>query len=448
MSSAHLQQPAISLARSAELYRRARVVSPGGVHGDGRFYDPHPVYLRSGMGSHVTDVDGNEYVDFHCGFGAILLGHSEARWLADLTERIKTGTCLASANEAEVELSEKLVSAIPNIDMVAFCNTGSEATYHAIRLARAITGRRKLLKFEGNYHGWHDYVAWSTRFDASVGGPANDPVPVPASSGMSDSAADEVVTCGYNDIAHLEEVVEEHGAELAAVIVEPIFHNAGVVMPAEGFLEACRTVSTRCGALLIADEVITGVRHGLAGVAARRGIDADIMTMGKAVANGVPLAVVAGREGIMSHLRPTGDVLFAGTFNGNALSVAAGISCVDRLMTEPQIYDYLSALGRRLAGGLRDALGKAGVGARVQQYGSVWALYFADRPVLSARDLPDSGTTKSGPRESAYRRWMLQRGFYIHPHYFLRGYLNASHTEDEVDAFVEASADYFDQCSA
>lgn len=442
LTEARNQRPA--LPNSEALYRRARRVSPGGVHGDGRFAHPFPVYFRSARGGHITDVDGTEYVDLHCGFGAIILGHAQREWLTRTMLLAASGTCLAAANELEVELAEVMVAAIPGMDRVALCSTGSEATLHALRLARAATGRRVVVKFEGNYHGWHDYVAWSTHFDPSaVGGTAAEPCPVPASEGMSPGAGDEVITCGYNDVDRLERIFHEHGSRIAALIVEPVFHNAGVIVPTEPFLAACQRLCHASGAVLVADEVITGVRHGIGGVSARLGLRPDIVTMAKALGNGVPIGLVAMTAPLAEHLRPLGGVLYAGTFNGNQLSVAAALSCVDMLSSRPETYAVLESTASRLERGMSAILVEAGADARFVRYGSVWTLYFTRQPVTSLRDVPGTHGSKDDPLHAAYRNHLLRAGIYLHPHYMLRGYLNTAHTSLDVDRILEATDDFF-----
>ena len=284
-------------ARSKALAARAYEVMPGGVNGASRGMAPFPISMARADGAYIEDVDGNRYLDFHCGFGSVLLGHNDPRLRDTIAETLsERGVFFATAHELELELAERLTRTIPGAEQVVFGCTGTEMTYHAVRLARVHTGRRLVVKFEGSYHGWHDYLYWSVRFDPARSGPAVDPVPVAGSSGMSPDAEGEMLICEYNDTAHLEELFARHPAGIAAVIVEPIYHNGGVITPAAGFLEACRELCTRNGAVLIFDEVITGFRQALGGAQSLLGITPDVTTLGKAIANGFPIAVLAGAK--------------------------------------------------------------------------------------------------------------------------------------------------------
>ena len=268
----------------------------------------------------MTDVDGNEYSDFHASFGAVLLGHNDARINAAVTRAMaERGVSFSAANPYEVELAERLVGMIPSAERVVFSCSGTEATYHAIRLARAVTGRERILKFEGNYHGWHDYVAWSHHFATD----AAEPVPVAASAGIPELVRELVVVREYNDAAGVRDVLAREGDSIAAVILEPVFHNAGAVLPEPGFLEAIREACTDAGVVLIFDEIITGFRHAPGGAQERFGVTPDLTTLGKALGNGFPISALAGRADIMDRLGPKGDVLFAGTFAGHTLNEAA-----------------------------------------------------------------------------------------------------------------------------
>jgi glutamate-1-semialdehyde 2,1-aminomutase len=429
--------------QSRTLYERALRVTPGGVHGEGRIARPFPLFMTRGSGSRVWDVDGNEFVDYHAGFGAVLLGHNHPEVAAAVQQAIEThAPMFATASDLEVELAERLVGLVPSAEKVILACTGSEATFHAIRLARGVSGREKVLKFEGHYHGWHDYVAWSAHFDAS-GSPLQDglAVPVPASSGMPKTIEDLVVVCEYNDADGVEAAIERHGSELAAVIVEPIFYNAGVIVPEPGFLERIRELCTEHEIVLIFDEVITGFRCGLGGAQKLLGVTPDLTTMGKAIANGFPISTVVGRADLMDEFLPAGSVLFAGTFTAQPATVSAALACTGHLQAHP-VLDELERLGQRLEEGIREAIADTGVDAQIKRAASVWALYFTSSPVRRYRDLAEFVATKENELHDSYRRWMLERGIYIHPHYMLRGYLTASHSEEDVDRTVTATYDF------
>ncbi|MFI5199857.1 MAG: aspartate aminotransferase family protein [Candidatus Limnocylindrales bacterium] len=431
----------IPTAESARLFARANAVSPGGVQGEGRSASPYPLFMTRAQGSRTWDVDGNELIDFHASFGAILLGHNDPRVRAAVRRAMdEHGISFSTANPLEVELAERVVAMIPSADRVVFACSGSEATYHAIRLARAFTGRERILKFEGNYHGWHDYVAWSHHFATDDDG-HGQPLPIPASAGMPAMVRDLVVVREYNDAAAVEAVLRTEGDTIAAVIVEPVFHNAGAVLPEPGFLETLRAACTAAGTVLIFDEVITGFRHDPGGAQARFGVMPDLTTLGKALGNGFPISALAGRAEVMDHLGPKGDVLFAGTFAGHTLNVAAALEST-RIVLEGEIHDYLERLGNHLTQGIQAAIDELGVAVQVKQSAGVWAIYFTDEPIHRFRDFARFAMDKNHPLQRAYRNWLLERGIYIHPHYVIRGYLTGAHTLGDVDAVIEATGSF------
>jgi len=430
----------VPTTESKKLFARANAVSPGGVQGEGRSASPHPLFMTRAQGSRIWDVDGTEYIDFHSSFGAVLLGHNDPRINAAVTRAMdEHGISFSTANPLEVELAERLVGMIPSAERVVFSCTGTEATYHAIRLARGFTGRERILKFEGNYHGWHDYVAWSHHFATDDGGDV--PTPVAASAGIPAMVRDLIVVREYNDAAGVRKVLAEEGDTIAAVILEPVFHNAGAVLPEPGFLEAIREACTAAGTLLIFDEVITGFRHGPGGAQGRYGVTPDLTTMGKAIGNGFPISVLAGRADVMDHLGPKGDVLFAGTFAGHTLNTASALECT-RIVLEGSIHDHLGRLGRRLTTGIQAAIDETGARAQVREIAGVWTIYFTDQPIRRFRDFARFAMDKDHPVQRGYRNWLLERGIYIHPHYMIRGFLTGAHTDEDVDRVVEATASF------
>ena len=426
---------------SERLFRRASGLSPGGVQGEGRWASPYPLFMTRAQGSRITDVDGNDYVDFHASFGAVLLGHNDVRVNAAVTRAMREhGVSFSTANPLEVELAERIVGMVPSAERVVFSCTGTEATYHAIRLARAFTGRERILKFEGNYHGWHDYVAWSHHFATDEAGDV--PTPVAASAGIPAFVRDLVIVHEYNDAAGVEETLAHEGDTIAAVILEPVFHNAGAILPEPGFLETLREACTNAGSVLIFDEVITGFRHGPGGAQGRFGVTPDLTTMGKALGNGFPISVLCGRADIMDRLSPKGDVLFAGTFAGHTLNTAAALECT-RIVLEGAIHDHLARLGRRLTMGIQAAIDETGARAQVRESAGVWTIYFTDKPIRRFRDFARFAMDKDHPVQRAYRNWLLERGIYVHPHYMIRGFLTGAHTDDDVVRLVDATAGFF-----
>jgi glutamate-1-semialdehyde 2,1-aminomutase len=434
-------------AVSRALYERARVVEAGGAQGEGRGYLPYPIYMQRGEGARMWDVDGNEFIDCHGAFSAVLLGHNHPVVRDAAIETLRDrGAGLSCAHELEVDLAYTLREQIPTAEMSAFSCTGSEATYHAIRLARAVTGRDKILKFEGCYHGWHDAVAFSTHFapDSSAG-PAEEPVPIPASSGMAAGTRDAVLVRGYNDVAGLESAIGRSGHELAAVIVEPVAVNGGLVEPTPEFLRALRELTSDAGIILIFDEVITGFRLGLGGAQARYDADPDLTTFGKAMANGLPISALVGKARYMSQLATAGDVLFSGTHCGNIVNVAAALATIG-VLQDGSVHERLSSLGEYLARGLRATIEETGVRAQVHQVDSIWALHFTDRPIRSFRDMPfdvGSGQRKYAHWPVSYRRWLLARGIYVHPAAMVRAFIGAAHTSDDMDRIIDATRDFF-----
>jgi len=414
------------------------------VQGEGRSATPYPLFMTRAQGSRIWDVDGNELIDFHASFGAVLLGHNDPRVRAAVRRAMdEHGISFSTANPLEVELAERVVGMIPSADRVVFATSGSEATYHAIRLARAYTGRERILKFEGNYHGWHDYVAWSHHF-ATDDDAHGQPVPIPSSAGIPAFVRDLILVREYNDAAAVRAVLAAEGDTIAAVIVEPVFHNAGAVLPEPGFLEALREACSAAGTLLIFDEVITGFRHGPGGAQARFGVMPDLTTLGKALGNGFPISALAGRGEVMDHLGPKGDVLFAGTFAGHSLNVAAALEST-RVVLEGEIHANLARLGGRLTQGIQVVIDELGVPVQVHESAGVWAIYFTDQPIRRFRDFARFAMDKNHPIQRAYRNWLLERGIYIHPHYVIRGYLTGAHTTDDVDRVVAATASFLRQ---
>jgi glutamate-1-semialdehyde 2,1-aminomutase len=426
---------------SERMFERASRSSPGGVQGEGRGSGPYPLYMTRAQGSRITDVDGNEYIDFHASFGAVLLGHNDPR----VNQAVKRamdehGISFSAANPLEVDLAERLVAMIPAAERVVFACTGSEATYHAVRLARAFTGRERILKFEGNYHGWHDYVAWNHHAAVDLGG-GDVPIPVPASAGIPAFQRELVVVREYNDAAGVREVLATEGDTIAAVIVEPVFHNGGCILPEPGFLETLREACTAAGTLLIFDEIITGFRHGPGGAQQRFGVTPDLTTLGKALANGFPISALCGRADIMDRLGPKGDVLFAGTFAGHTLNAAAALACTEAVL-EGSIHAHLDRLERRLVDGIGAAIAETGARAQVLSSAGVWTIYFTDQPIRRFRDFARFAMDKDHPVQRAYRNHLLERGIYVHPHYMLRGYLTGAHTDDDVDRLIDATAGF------
>jgi glutamate-1-semialdehyde 2,1-aminomutase len=416
---------------SVELLDRAAEVIPGGVNTCRRRSDPR-ICFRRGEGAHLFDLDGRRYIDYHAAYGAIFLGHSHPA----VTERVSAAirdTVLfgVGVTEAEVALAEKIVRHVPGAEQVVVCNSGSEATYHAIRLARGATGRETIVKFQGSYNGFHDYVLRNVLSARERVGRRD-----PHSKGMLRAAIDATLVCRYNDLADVETALTAH--EVAAVILEPIGHNSPGILPEPGFLEGLRELCDREGALLIFDEVITGFRHHIGGYQAICGVTPDLTTLGKAIANGFPIAAIGGRRELMERLNtnPAGDVHFGGTYNGNAVGVEAALATIGQL-EDGRVHEHVFRLGERMRAGLRAIAEEAGVPATVGGYGSLFVLCFMEGPLRSYEDVLRNDDALFG----RYRRELVARGVFEMPESLGRSHIGASHTDEDVDRSLEAARD-------
>ncbi len=418
-----------------DMIRRSAQVTPGGIHSQRRQTEPALCLVRA-TGSHVWDAAGTEYVDFHNAYGCMILGHGDPR----VAERVRTALLQLDlvgigVTPAEVELSERLVASVPCFEQVLLCNSGSEATLHAVRLARGATGRRRVLKFQGAYHGTHDYLL-SNRLARGLA--TNGPQPEPP-AGVLPEAIDATLVCRYNDLDSVAAVTADYGDEIAAIVVEPYGHNFGGAAPLPGFLEGLRETADRIGAVLVFDEVITGIRHGLGGYQAVAGVTPDLTTLAKALANGLPIAAVGGKRSLLEHFNtnPAGDVLYSGTFNGGGGPVAAALATLD-ILSEPGAYEHLMTIGDRLRNGLAAVFASHGVAASVTGYGSVFHVLFdAGGPARSYDDVARNDVAMY----ASYRSEMLAAGVLDAPEtQALRSYVSLAHTEADVE-FTLAAAD-------
>jgi glutamate-1-semialdehyde 2,1-aminomutase len=432
----------VQVKESKRWHERGMQVEPGGVQGEGRYYEPFPLFIKKVDGARIWDVDDNEYIDYHGSFGPAVLGYNHQAVKAAVSETLEnSGPLFAAPHPMEVELAERIVEMVPSAEKVGFACSGTDATYHAIRLARTVTGRDKILKFEGHYHGWHDFVTWSMRFDPEIGGDPQDPVPVPGSAGTLSAVKDSVVIREWNDFDGLATAFERHGDELAALILEPVCHAAGVIDPEPGFLERCRELCTEHGVQLIFDEVITGFRHAPGGAQELFGVMPDLTALGKAMANGFPLSAVAGSKELLANLSPEGPTFFSGTFNGQILNVAAGMATTGVMLNEP-VHERLNALGERLRNGIQECIDDLSLKVQIRQRGSIWCLYFTDRPIKRFRDIAEFAKDKAHPLQRDYQRWMLSRGIYIQPTFALRAFISAAHTDEDIDTTVSATCEF------
>jgi len=418
-----------SLSQSQAIFEQAQRYIPGGVSSANRLVEPNLVFTRA-QGAYIYDADGKRYIDYHAGFGPPVLGHchpevnqrvSEAMARVDL---VGIGT-----TELEIQLAQKIAEHVPSAERVLFCNSGSEATFAAIRLARAVTGRRKLIKFQGCYHGGHDAVLMNV-----ISPPEKMGQKDPLSAGMTPEVVDDTLVLPFNDVEEVSQTLQEQGGAIAAVILEPIPHNIGCVLPRPEFLRALRDLTQKYGLVLIFDEVITGFRHGLGGYQKIAGVTPDLTTMGKAMANGYPLAALAGRADLMEHCRPGGDVFFSGTFNSHPVGVAAALATVE-ILERPGSYEHLFRLGERVRNGMREITERLGVEAAVAGFGSVWVTYFMAPPVENYADLLRNDAQKF----VTYRRKLIERGIYKLPVNLKRNHISLAHTEADIDETLAAA---------
>ncbi len=406
------------------------MVIPGGVNSDRRTLDP-PIVFRRASGAYVEDTNNRRYLDVQLGFGAIILGHGDSRVASAVGQAIlDLDLICAGATALEVEVAETIAEIVPGAERVLFCNSGSEAVSHAVRLARGFTRRRKILRFAGCYHGWNDVVIPTPAY--GPGAPSRGD----RSTGVLFETTAETLVVEYNDLDAVREALADWGHDLAAIIVEPIAHNLGSVLPDSGFLEGLREEAHRVGALLIYDEVITGFRHSLGGYQAISGVIPDLSTMAKAMANGIPCALVCGRADVLETTTTVGGpVLYAGTFNANGAAMAAARATISALR-EPGVYEHLFGMGEALRDGLTKVIASRGYPCRVAGYGSVHILYFQSEIPRSNRDL----NSHNDVLDVRYRNEMIRRGVLILPHARMRSYLSLAHTREDVNLFLDAAS--------
>ena len=423
--------------RSVELYARARKLIPGGVNSPVRAMRAvgldAPLFMRRGEGAYVEDEDGNRYVDWVLSWGPLLFGHADPEIVAAVAEAAAGGTTFGAPTAREVELAQEIVDAVPSVEMVRLVSSGTEAAMSAVRLARGATRRDRVLKFAGCYHGHVDALLASAGSGLATLG-------IPTTPGVPTAATADTVVCPYNDVDAAAAAVERYGEGLAAVIVEPVAGNMGVVPPEPGFLEALRALCDACGALLVFDEVITGFRLARGGAQERYGVRPDLTILGKIAGGGLPLAAFGGRADVMEHLAPSGAVYQAGTLSGNPLAVAAALVALRRLR-DPAVYERLETAGARLEAGLREAAAGGDGAASVQRVGAMATLFFHPGPVRNFDEAAASDTE----RYAAFFRHLLERGVYLAPSQFEAMFLCTAHGDAEIERTVTAAESFFER---
>lgn len=418
---------------SEELFAIAKDLIPGGVNSPVRAFrgvGGTPRFIASARGATITDVDGKTYIDYVGSWGPMILGHADEEVVAAIQEVAVKGTSFGAPTELEVNLAQEVIDAVPSIEMVRMVSSGTEATMSAIRLARGVTGRTKLVKFEGCYHGHGDSLLVKAGSGVATLG-------LPDSPGVPAALAQNTLTVPFNNTSALEQVFDEH-KDIAAVIIEPVVGNMGCVPPGAGYLEAVRNVTRKHGALLIFDEVMTGFRVARGGAQERYGITPDITTLGKIIGGGLPVGAYGGSRDLMNNIAPAGPIYQAGTLSGNPLSMTAGLVMLRRLR-DKSVYERLESASRKLCEGLAAAAAEAGVATVTNRVGSMWTSFFTAEPVVDW----DSANKSNRELYGKFFHAMLEEGVYLAPSQFEAAFVSLAHTDDIIDRTVEAAKKSF-----
>ena len=418
--------------------KRAREVIPGGVNSPVRafrYVGGQARFIRSASGARIEDEDGNRYVDWVASWGAILVGHAHPVVLEAVRAAAARGTSFGAPTEAEIALAERVVELVPGVEMLRLVSSGTEATMSAIRLARGATGRDRIVKFDGCYHGHPDHMLAAAGSGVATLG-------IPGTDGVPRAAVADTIVLPFNDLAAVEAVFAERGGEIAGVILEPVAANMGMVLPADGFLRGLRALCDRHGAVLIFDEVITGFRVALGGAQARFGVVPDLSTFGKVIGGGLPVGAYGGRRALMERMAPEGSVYQAGTLSGNPLATAAGLAVLE-LASRPGAFDALEATATRVSTGLAGLAREAGVPFTASAVGGLFGFFFHPGPVSSYADAQKA----DGDRFRAFFHAMLDQGVYLAPSPFEAGFVTTAHGDSELDQTLEAARRAFRKVS-
>lgn len=427
------------MTRSETLFKEAVNLMPGGVNSPVRAFGSvgmTPRFIASADGSHMTDVDGIRYLDFVGSWGPMILGHGNEMVLEKVAEACKKGLSFGAVTEAEVDMARLICEMVPSIDMVRMVNSGTEAVMSAIRAARGYTGRNKIIKFEGCYHGHSDAMLVKAGSGVMTAG-------VPDSSGVPAGATEDTLLATYNDLKRVEKLFDTWGKEIAAVIVEPVGANMGVVPPKKGFLEGLRKLCTDNHSVLIFDEVITGFRLSKAGAQEYFDIQSDLTTFGKIIGGGMPVGAYGGKREIMEVVSPVGQVYQAGTLSGNPVAMAAGLAQLHYLNEHPEVYTHLNTLGEKLYGGMETMCRELHLPCQVNHAGSLGSLFFTDQPVVDYTSAKTSDTKKF----AGYFRHMLEYQVYIASSQFEAMFISDAHTDEEIQYTLDVMREYFEKKS-
>ncbi|ENM3595018.1 glutamate-1-semialdehyde 2,1-aminomutase [Listeria monocytogenes] len=415
-------------SKSEKAFKEAKKVLPGGVNSPVRAFnsvDASPVFMDHGKGAYITDVDGNEYIDYVLSWGPLILGHTDPAVVNAITKAALKGTSFGTPTEIETELAKLVIERVPSIEIVRMVSSGTEATMSAIRLARGYTKREKILKFEGSYHGHGDSLLIKAGSGVATLG-------LPDSPGVTKGLAADTITVPYNDIEGAKLAFEKYGEEIAAVIVEPVTGNMGVVPPIEGFLEGLRELTTKFGSLLIFDEVMTGFRVDYYSAQGYYVVTPDLTCLGKVIGGGLPVGAYGGKKEIMEQIAPAGSIYQAGTLSGNPLAMNAGFETVRQLT--PQHYDVFRTLIKRMEEGLTEISARRQVPLSINKAGSMFGFFFTDQKVINF----DTAKTSNLEFFRNYYREMLGQGIFLPPSQFEGVFISTMHTENEIDKTLEA----------
>ncbi len=424
----------MNIQKSISLFQEAKTLMPGGVSSPVRAFRAvggQPLFIDHGEGPYLFDVDGNRYIDYVLSWGPLILGHAHPQVVPALQQAAAKGSSFGAPSPLEIELAQLIRQFMPNIDMVRFVNSGTEAVMSALRLARAYTGRNKVVKFVGNYHGHADMLLVKAGSGVATLG-------LPDSPGVPAATVADTLLADYNDLDSVARLFEQYPDQIATVIVEPVAGNMGMIPPQPGFLPGLREITRSHGALLIFDEVMTGFRVHPGGAQTLYDIQPDITTLGKVIGGGLPVGAYGGRREIMEMVAPAGPMYQAGTLSGNPLAMTAGIATL-KVLQSPTVWEHFDRVGSRLISGLQEAARQAGVPIQAQRLGSMFGMFFSAEPVSDW----DSASRADTQRFAAFFRQMLEQGVYLAPSQYESGFLSTVHTEAEIDQTLAAAARAF-----